>query len=732
MRTIPSPMDLMMNGKNTETGAASAATCVDGRRAGNDEGARHALSSFVRNMITWSASKCRFGIGAKVAVLLCGGVLVTTVAVALMMSHRFGHGLVDGELKALAQSSKTVGTRLALWVETLEDDVLLMAGTPPIQGIIRAETAGGIDPSDGSSETVWKRRLETIFTKLLETKPHYLQVRYVSAQGEGREIVRVDRNRGPIRTVRSDELQSKGDREYMRKTRLLSSQGIYLSKVELNRENGRISMPQTPVLRAATPVYSPAGDVWGVVVVNMDMREAFADARSVLPAQTTLLIANENGDYILHPAPSYGMSFEHGAPHCLQDDLPEASSFIASPGKRSASMIGRHAGQEAAVGLYRMTTPEIDNSPTLIVATIAATSQILAPSRRIQRQTMWIAGLMTLASMFVGMLFAKTVTEPLRTMAVAASAFADGDDTVSLPSQAGDETGVLARTLEDMRHRIQNEAKGLKQQVARRRKAEARLREAHDQLEVRVSERTEELETANRQLAEFAYVASHDLKEPLRMVASFTTLLADEYQGKLDEQADRYIQYATSGAKRMQSMIDDLLDYSRIGRADSITDEVDLAAVVNDVVSNLDYSIQANQAAVETGTLPTVQGSATLLMQLFQNLVSNAIKFHGQEPPRVCISCRREEDDYVFAVADNGIGIPPAQHDRIFQMFQRLHGRGEYEGTGIGLAICRKIVEQHGGRMWIESQSGEGATFFFTLPAEPANQPTVTLEKAPS
>jgi light-regulated signal transduction histidine kinase (bacteriophytochrome) len=211
-------------------------------------------------------------------------------------------------------------------------------------------------------------------------------------------------------------------------------------------------------------------------------------------------------------------------------------------------------------------------------------------------------------------------------------------------------------------------------------------------------------------------VASHDLKEPLRMVASYTQLLARRYKGKLDSDADEFIRYAVDGANRMQWLINDLLAYSRVTSQDQVLEEVDCTKVLEEVLSNLQLSIGESRAVVTHDPLPTVMADGGQLGQLFQNLIANAITFHGEEPPAVHVSAERKPNEWLFSVRDNGVGLDPQYAERIFVIFQRLHDREEYPGTGIGLAICKKVVERHGGRIWVVSQVGQGATFHFTLP----------------
>ncbi|MFY9562453.1 MAG: ATP-binding protein [Terriglobales bacterium] len=251
---------------------------------------------------------------------------------------------------------------------------------------------------------------------------------------------------------------------------------------------------------------------------------------------------------------------------------------------------------------------------------------------------------------------------------------------------------------------------------------EKRLREQRKRGEEDLAVKVDELARSNRDLEQFAYVASHDLQEPLRMVAAYTQLLAERYRGKLDENADKYIGYAVEGATRMQALIRDLLEFSRVGRNGTGGKHSDCNAALERALLNLKAAIDESGAAVNHDPLPAVAAESTLLIQLFQNLIGNAIKFRGKEAPVIRISAERQGARWQFAVADNGIGIAPEHKDVIFVIFQRLHARDEYSGNGVGLAICKKIVEHHGGRIWVESEPGHGCTFQFTLTAIPADE----------
>ncbi len=225
-----------------------------------------------------------------------------------------------------------------------------------------------------------------------------------------------------------------------------------------------------------------------------------------------------------------------------------------------------------------------------------------------------------------------------------------------------------------------------------------------------------ELERSNADLEQFAYVASHDLSEPLRTVSGFVGLLGKRYEGRLDPQADEYIRFAVEGVQRMRELIDDLLAYSRVGRADQSVESVDTGALVGQILRTLERQTESAGGEVTVDPLPTVQGDEWQLRQLFQNLIANAVKFDGGRPPHVEVSAQREPGGWRFSVRDHGIGVDERHTERIFKVFQRLHARDEYEGTGIGLAICQRIVDRRGGRIWVESAEGGGALFRFTVP----------------
>jgi signal transduction histidine kinase len=325
------------------------------------------------------------------------------------------------------------------------------------------------------------------------------------------------------------------------------------------------------------------------------------------------------------------------------------------------------------------------------------------------------------AGLALTVLLGRLVTRPVVTLAGEVRRVARGEYEREIASEGPPEVARLASDINAMRQQIVAD-------LGTVRRGRVELEEANRRLE----QQAEELTRSNRDLEQFAYVASHDLQEPLRKVASFCQLLQRRYAGQLDERADQYIAFAVDGAQRMQRLINDLLAFSRIGRITSGFADVALDRVAGDAAAQLSWRSDQVDGTVTWSDLPTVRGEEPLLSALFNNLVSNSLKFrHPDRPPRVHISGERVGDEWHIAFADNGIGVEPEYADKIFVIFQRLHPKTEYPGTGIGLAIAKKIIEYHGGRIWLDTAVRQGTVIRFALPAA-TTEPGPAAQPAPS
>jgi signal transduction histidine kinase len=362
-----------------------------------------------------------------------------------------------------------------------------------------------------------------------------------------------------------------------------------------------------------------------------------------------------------------------------------------------------------AVGQGRASFDRIRAALAALQANLAIQRQraigTLGGSARVLNATLIVIALALVVTVLVLALgLWRSAMAPLNRLAADARQVAEGDFEHQVEPGGPAEMRAVGVDVNRMRERILAEL--------------SELQAAHASL----AARTEDLQRSNSELEQFAYVASHDLQEPLRKVASFCQLLQRRYAGRLDAKADEYIEHAVDGAKRMQALINDLLAFSRVGRTAQRREPVSCAVLVAQAWANLAADVRRTHAAIEVGELPVVLAEASLLTAVFQNLISNALKFRADEPPRVTITARRDGGFWLFSFADNGIGIEPGYAERIFVIFQRLHDKATYPGTGIGLAMVRKIIEYHGGRIWLDTTVTAGARFWFTLPALPEDE----------
>ena len=371
-------------------------------------------------------------------------------------------------------------------------------------------------------------------------------------------------------------------------------------------------------------------------------------------------------------------------------------------------------GKAAFDNLRRLFTEQLDH---LQQARESADEELAQIKKWRDSVLIGIVAAFFLGALLVAVVVRAAVTRPLGALAASCRRITEGSFDERIVPQGPRDIRAIASDVEDMRQRIVDE-----------------LSSSHE-ARTQLADQALELQRSNAELEQFAYVASHDLQEPLRKVASFCQLLEKRYGDKLDDRGKEYIGFAVDGAKRMQVLINDLLTFSRVGRLNKSEIDVDLSAVLDDAIDNLATSVEESGAEIlrQGEPLPTVKGDPTLLTMLWQNLIGNAVKFRRPGvPPCVVIDCavgtESRDGSWLFTVTDNGIGIPDEFAEKVFVIFQRLHGRDAYTGTGIGLALCRKIVEYHGGSIWIDTAYTEGTRFLFTIPTAVDEPVAATLE----
>lgn len=611
--------------------------------------------------------------------VLVGLVLATAVASAGAIFQELDAQLVHSKQLELAREVDVQAVHFHDRVDELVRDVRVLAGTPPIQGLIRATRAGGIDPRDGSSADMWRARLEVIFGEMLASKPDYLQARYIGVEDGGRELVRVHRDAsGAVIAVPLASLQQKGAESYFVEAIQRPRGEVHLSPINLNREHGEIESPPTPVLRAALPIYGPDGRPFGVVVINHAVQNVLNALGSVSNPAHTYYVTNAKGAYLSHPDAARAFEFESGSGARVADDFPVVAPLFDGTSEKVAVVAkgGVLAARHIGFG-----PDALDRN--LVVVALTRLDDVTAISRSVLKRAIVVVAVFVAAALLIGVWLASSATAPI----------------VSLARSVA-EHDVEARQFEP--------PTGLSSEAAD-------LADALVAAFARIDRHTRELEVMNKELAQFAYVASHDLQEPVRTIRSLVALLVDHHGEGFDEDAKEALGFLAESSQRAEALIHGLLEYSRLGH-DAEPTSVDLGTMLQEVQRDLETRIRETGARIHVGPLPALTVYATELRILFLNLLSNALKFRRPDaPPEVEIRAERRGATWQFSVEDNGIGIETAHRERVFLIFQRLHHRGVYEGTGIGLAHCSKIVSLHHGRIWIEDAAGPGARVCFTL-----------------
>lgn len=610
-------------------------------------------------------------------------VALLSIAMALAASAFFyresNQRLISVARESLDGRLTTQEAELDAAVEEMVRDVRLMASTPPIQGLIRAERNDGMDPLDISTDNQWRQRLSVLFSALLENKPDYLQARYITADHDGLELVRVQRSEagGPIHVASRDALQAKGGEPYVPATLGLGPNDVFISEVTLNREHGHIQRPFIPVIRAAVPIYDERQrSAFGLVVINLDARPVLAKL-GAHDASLVRYATDGTGRYIAHPLSE--IAFRQGQEEMpsAEGDFPRLSRVLEGTDDGHAEVDG-----ERIVAMRRVRLGPGPNAPALGLVFVRPISSVIQGNVDTFRGLIPVFVVLTLFGLVLGLALARPAVRPIAQLAKAVRSLDVEHRTVQRPEGLTGEAAALADSLEQ---------------------AIASLRAA------------DRVEANNRELRQFAYVASHDLQEPVRTIVSFADLLEDEYRDRLDEDGKAALRFVKRAASRMQALLTDLLEHSRLGSM-APPGLCDLDQLLEDVQEDLTAQFQATHAKLEVEALGELVVYPVAVRVLFQNLVSNAIKFYrGDGVPHLTVSAEAIPDGMRFRVCDNGPGIPEDKRDEVFMMFKRLHKRSEVEGTGIGLANCRKVVEMHGGEIRITNSPLGGACFEFEL-----------------
>lgn len=816
-------------------------------------------------------------IGGRFAIIFSVLVWLATATVGILVYRGSKDHLIQASTDRLQHTATVARVRLNSSVETIGSDARFLAATPPVEGLVRIWTARErgiqLDPVTAISDREWRGQLAEIFGVFLENRPSYFRVSFAGLTDRGREFVGVDKRNEQIVRVTSTELRYLSD-HYSYEDAINQARGeVFISEIRPNADTSDITRYGVPILRASTPVFTTNGDVFGLITIDVDMRETFETLREQAGNERTLYLANERGEFLTRSDLGPGYDYERDKAYLLQDIFPDAEPVVLGDAfstrieeTQSASGVPVSAYFERVeLGLGAFRHP-------LVIGVTSPHEQILAAVTQLRNRSILITFLFSFAGIALVLAFSRYLLDPLSQVTRALSRFGSEDLGEDLPLDRTDEIGVLARTYVAMSEKIQEqvvkleneerrqrailqtsaegiivtdslgtveafnpaaehilgytaaeaigrnvdemieplrdgngslvapsgeddhiwtrmarggEADGRRsdgqpvplmvtwsgfdlngekkytfflQDISERKQAEQvreqlvealdkerlRLKRLSETLEERVKQRTLDLVRINRalgqrnrELQDFAFVASHDLQEPLRKIRSFADLLKMEHGDKLDSEAQFYVDRMYESADRMSRLISDLLAFSSVTATDQPSESIDLRLVAQDVLSGLRASIVETGAEVMLGDLPVVEAYPSQIRQLLHHLVENALKFRRPNVHPVVRVYSLPEDECAqsggegvccIVVEDNGMGFDEKYLDRIFSPFQRLHGSDDYEGTGMGLSICRRIVERHDGVITASSVPGKGSKFIVRLPLN-QHQDDVVLQK---
>lgn len=637
-----------------------------------------------------------------------GKIITLSVGIALLTALLMG-GLyytlmrtltLEKEVDKLSAATDLMALEFDMAFAELKTDVLRLSKFPPIQGIIRASQHDGVDPLDNSTTALWRQRLETIFQSMLEPKRHYVQIRFIGVADGGRELVRVNRTAHGLETISVANLQRKGQEAYFKIGLTLTPGRGYLSAVNLNREHGKISVPYLPVIRAIQPVFDEQNQqLFGMIVINAAYDQFLEAALIQRSADKNLFVINESGHYVISSGGKEITDYHLPGITQVSSDNEAIVAAIRKQTLTEGTLDQSVNDQSWVIRYTKLFFDPVDPSRLLILAQAVPQDVILQGAYRARQYSVVLAAGLVALTLLIAFISARFLVRPLNQMISEVRAYDHGSKQLSLPTGLKDEIGEMARVFEDL-------VKNL------------------DEAQTRTGRYLSELERSNRELDDFAYIASHDLKEPLRGLAHNALFLKEDYAAILDEGGKKRLDRLEFLCGRMETLVNDLLYFSRLGRQELAVKRVDLNAVIKDIAAMMETTLEQEKVSIHVPKpLPAVVCDKPQIAEVLRNLITNAVKYNDRDDKIVEVGCidatqfeLPEQFKWVFYVKDNGIGIDEKFFDDIFRIFKRLNTEDDTKkGTGVGLTFVKKIIERHSGKIWLESEEGVGTTFYFTL-----------------
>jgi signal transduction histidine kinase len=669
-------------------------------------------------------SSRKLNLRQKFLLTIIGLVAATSISIVLLLYHQLSEWLINEKYQQLHQKLDIIEGYIQQEIEQLRQDSLQLAQSPVTKGLLQssdAELAGLIRQRE------WQESLTVLFHQTLATHPSYFKLRFMeytpgkaetpansAAKTPGsfevfERLVAVKQGES-IRFQPPQKLQPKSHREYIANSLSLKPNQVYLSEFSLNREFNEISPDKIITLRAVAPVYFNQ-QLSGFMVISLDASALFNRISSLIGKEVELYVYRHDGQFLYHPDNTKTKSFEFSGQfqYTMHQEFLGVDKLEKQADKQQG-LVYKDSQQLFAMVQHSFAFDPLHPERKIRLALTQNYQSIRAISQQLSLSLLIVGLVITLLASVTGFILFRNLSRPIQQLLQSIEQFGKSQDITKLPVERNDEIGLLARSFQQMAEQVVEQTAKLQQENLVRRFTEKRL-----------IKEEQELKRSNSELEKFAYVASHDLQEPLRKVQAFGDRLYERSHEQLDDKSRDYLQRMQSAAKRMSCLINDLLAFSRIATQGQAFKRCDLNEVLSGVLADLEIAIETSQTQIEIEPLPEIEADEPQIRQLLQNLLGNGLKFRkpqGQHKIKIWSKITEDKQHIELHVKDNGIGFDSQYGDRIFEVFQRLHARHEYEGTGIGLAICRKIVERHGGSIRAISEPNQGAEFIVTLPIE--------------